>query len=67
MPTDVCPARATAAMLLQMKITTSCPNNAKPHVVRSPFFAVNLYRLVTVVVLQLNSLLKCKPKTKVQT
>jgi hypothetical protein len=26
------PARTTAAMLLQMKITTSCPNNAKPNV-----------------------------------
>ena len=34
-PTDVCPARTTAAMLLKMKITTSCPNFAKPHVVRS--------------------------------
>ena len=31
-PTDVCPARTTAAMLLKMKITTSCPNIAKPHV-----------------------------------
>ena len=29
---DVCPARTTAAMLLMMKITTSCPNIAKPHV-----------------------------------
>jgi hypothetical protein len=38
-PTDVCPARTTAAMLLMMKITTSCPNIAKPHVVRS-FFSV---------------------------
>ncbi len=26
------PARTTAAMLLQLKITTSCPNNAKPNV-----------------------------------
>jgi hypothetical protein len=25
-------ARTTAAILLLMKITTSCPNNAKPHV-----------------------------------
>ena len=32
--TDVCPARTTAAMLLMMKITTSCPNIAKPHVGR---------------------------------
>jgi hypothetical protein len=32
-PTDACPARTTAAMLLKMKITTSCPNIAKPHVV----------------------------------
>ena len=31
-PTDVCPAQTTAAMLLKMKITTSCPNIAKPHV-----------------------------------
>ncbi|MDZ4809872.1 MAG: hypothetical protein SGI96_16645 [Bacteroidota bacterium] len=31
-PTGVCPARTTAAMLLKMKITTSCPNIAKPHV-----------------------------------
>ena len=30
--TDVCPARTKAAMLLKMKITRSCPNNAKPHV-----------------------------------
>ena len=29
---DACPARTTAAMLLMMKITTSCPNIAKPHV-----------------------------------
>jgi hypothetical protein len=26
------PARTTAAMLLKMKITTSCPNNAKHNV-----------------------------------
>ena len=31
-PNDVCPARTTAAMLLKMKITMSCPNIAKPHV-----------------------------------
>ena len=31
-PTDVCPARTTVAMLLMMKIATSCPNIAKPHV-----------------------------------
>jgi len=29
--TDVCPARTKAAMLLMMKISMSCPNNAKPH------------------------------------
>jgi len=29
---DVCPARTTAAMLLKMKITMSCPNIGKPHV-----------------------------------
>ena len=34
-PTDACPARTTAAMLLMMKITTSCPNIAKPNVGRS--------------------------------
>ena len=33
-PTDACPARTNAAMLLMMKSTTSCPNIAKPHVVR---------------------------------
>ena len=38
--TGVCPARTKAAMLLQMKITTSCPNNAKPPVVRIPFFVL---------------------------
>ena len=32
---DACPAQTTAAMLLKMKITTSCPNIAKPHVGRS--------------------------------
>jgi hypothetical protein len=26
------PVRTTAAMLLQMKITMSCPNNAKPNI-----------------------------------
>jgi hypothetical protein len=31
------PARTNAAMLLKMKITMSCPNNAKPNVVRSLF------------------------------
>ena len=31
-PTVACPARTTAAMLLMPKITTSCPNIAKPHV-----------------------------------
>jgi hypothetical protein len=31
------PARTPAAILLQMKITTSCPNNAKPNV-GSSFF-----------------------------
>ena len=35
-PNDACPARTTAAMLLMLKITTSCPNIAKHHVVRSP-------------------------------
>ena len=35
-PTVACPARTTAAMLLLMKMTTSCINFAKPHVVRSP-------------------------------
>ena len=30
-PTDACPARTTAAMLLMMKITTSSPNIAKPN------------------------------------
>jgi hypothetical protein len=34
------PARTTAAMLLQMKITTSCPNNAKPNVACSFIEAV---------------------------
>jgi hypothetical protein len=34
------PARTTAAMLLQMKITTSCPNNAKPNVGSSAFHEV---------------------------
>ena len=29
-PTDVCPARTTAAMLLMMLIAMSCPNIAKP-------------------------------------
>ncbi|MEO7533713.1 MAG: hypothetical protein ABIU30_07705 [Ferruginibacter sp.] len=38
-PIDVCPARTTAAMLLMMKITTSCPNIAKPHVRRMCFFS----------------------------
>ena len=38
--TDVCPARTTAAMLLMMKITMSCPNNAKPPVVCIPFSSV---------------------------
>ena len=32
---DVCPARTTAAMLLMLKMTTSCPNFAKPHVISS--------------------------------
>ena len=36
-PIDACLARTTAAMLLMPKITTSCPNIAKPHVVRSCF------------------------------
>ena len=36
--TDVCPARTTAAMLLMMKITTSSPNIAKPHVSGSFYF-----------------------------
>ena len=35
-PNDACPARTTAAMLLKMKITTSCPNIAKPH----PMFTI---------------------------
>ena len=30
------PARTTAAILLLMKITTSCPNNAKPFVEPTP-------------------------------
>ena len=44
MPTDVCPARTTAAMLLMMKIKTSCPNIAKPHVRRSCFYSVGQCR-----------------------
>ena len=38
--TGVCPARTKAAMLLKMKITRSCPNNAKPPVVCIPFSSV---------------------------
>lgn len=37
-------ARTIAAMLLQMKITTSCPNNAKPNVSSIPF-SVASYKL----------------------
>jgi len=37
------PARTTAAMLLQMKITTSCPNNAKPNVVCRNYVVVFLF------------------------
>lgn len=38
--TGVCPARTKAAMLLRMKITRSCPNNAKPPVVCIPVSSV---------------------------
>lgn len=41
MPTDVCPARTKDAMLLKMKITRSCPNNAKPNVTCIAFVAPN--------------------------
>ena len=39
-PTNVCPARTNAAMLLKMMITTSCPNIAKPHVGRSFYSSI---------------------------
>ena len=44
-PTNACPARTTAAMLLMSKVTTSCPNIAKPHVVRRFIYHTNLYFL----------------------
>ena len=36
--TDVCPDRTNAAMLLMMKITTSCPTCSNTFVMCSPFF-----------------------------
>ena len=48
-PTDVCPARTTAAILLKLKITTSCPNIAKPHV-GSSYISVGIWNVSKLVI-----------------
>ena len=49
MPTDVCPARTTAAMLLKMKLQRPAPILANPMLYAYPFYSV-VYNVGLVVV-----------------
>ena len=49
MPTDVCPARTTAAMLLKMKLQRPAPILANPMLYAYPFYSV-IYNVGLVVV-----------------